>query len=72
MIDATLGEVWKAVDRFPALRESNQHLREVARQRGDARELVAAVEADPALTLAVLRLVNRKPAAGSVMSVREA
>jgi putative nucleotidyltransferase with HDIG domain len=75
MIDATAGEVGEAVDRFPALpalRESNQHLREAASHPGDVRELVAAVEADPALTVAVLRLANRRPGGGSVMSVRQA
>jgi putative nucleotidyltransferase with HDIG domain len=72
MLDATSGEMYEAVNRFPALRESNQHLRAVARRRGNVSELVAAVEADPALTVAVLRLANREPAAGSIMSVREA
>lgn len=65
-------EACVAVDRLPALVESKDRLRAVARRRGSIRELVAAVEADPALTLMVLRRANRAPISGPIASVREA
>jgi putative nucleotidyltransferase with HDIG domain len=62
----------EAVDRLPALRGSKQRLRALLGQSGDLSRLVAAVEAEPALTVAVVRLANRAPAGGSITSVREA
>ncbi|WP_051325022.1 HDOD domain-containing protein [Candidatus Solirubrobacter pratensis] len=60
------------IDRLPALLESKERLYAVVRHRGPARDLVAAVEADPALTLTVLGIANQAAVGDAITSVREA
>jgi HD-like signal output (HDOD) protein len=61
-----------AVERFPALVAARDRLHECAAADGRISELVAVVESDVALAIAVLRLANHGPHRGSVASVTEA
>ena len=72
VVDACSTAALEVVDRLPALGESRRRLHAVASNRGDVSELMAAVEADPALAAAVLRAANQGPTEGSVTSVRAA
>jgi putative nucleotidyltransferase with HDIG domain len=68
-LDARLLE--EAVEQFPARDESRRRL-SAASERTNPRDLLAVIESDVALTLALLRLANRSPRGGSVASVRDA
>jgi putative nucleotidyltransferase with HDIG domain len=73
---ARLSDEWliaglEALDRLPALEESKRRLRVVA-VGGEISEVVAAVEADPALAAAVLRAANPGPTEGFVKDLRAA
>ena len=70
---ARLASAFEAVEKFPALIESRTRVMEAATaETARIGELVAAVEADVALTIAVLRFANRAGVTGSVASVPEA
>ena len=57
-----LSAALEALDSFPALAESRQRVIAVlAEDHSSAGDLVAAVESDVALTVAILRLANRAP-----------
>jgi putative nucleotidyltransferase with HDIG domain len=70
---ARLAAAFEAVERFPALIESRTRVMEAATaETARVGELVEAVEADVALTIAVLRFANRSGVAGSIASVPQA
>src|SRR3982750_3349480 len=66
-----LAEAFEAVERFPVLFESRERvMRAATAETARVGEIVAAVESDVALTIAVLRFANRSgKAAGQVASV---
>jgi putative nucleotidyltransferase with HDIG domain len=66
-----LAEAFEAVERFPVLFESRERvMRAATAETARVGEIVAAVESDIALTIAVLRFANRSgKAAGQVASV---
>ncbi|HEY5816532.1 MAG TPA: HDOD domain-containing protein [Solirubrobacterales bacterium] len=67
---ARLASAFEAVEKFPALIESRTRVMEAATaETARVGELVEAVEADVALTIAVLRFANRSNGAGSVGGV---
>lgn len=68
-----LAEAFEAVERFPVLIESRERVIAAATaETPRVGELIAAVEADVALTISVLRFANRSGGAGGVASVPEA
>jgi putative nucleotidyltransferase with HDIG domain len=68
-----LAAAFEAVEQFPALIESRTRVMAAATaETARVGELVEAVEADVALTIAVLRFANRAGVGGSVASVPEA
>jgi putative nucleotidyltransferase with HDIG domain len=70
-----LTAAFEALEAFPALAESrNRVLRLVREEHSSAGDIVAAVESDVSLVIAVLRIANRAPAAkrGRIASVPEA
>ena len=67
---ARLAAAFEAVEKFPALIESRTRvMRAATAETARVGELVEAVEADVALTIAVLRFANRASGNGSVGSV---
>ena len=67
---ARLASAFEAVEKFPALIESRARVMQAATaETARIGELVEAVEADVALTIAVLRFANRTGVGGSVGSV---
>ncbi|HET9162163.1 MAG TPA: HDOD domain-containing protein [Solirubrobacterales bacterium] len=67
---ARLAAAFEAVERFPALIESRTRVMAAATaETARVSELVEAVEADVALTIAVLRFANRSSATGSIGGV---
>src|SRR3979411_3099310 len=59
-----LTAAFEALEAFPALAESrNRVLRLVREEHSSAGDVVAAVESDVSLVIAVLRIANRAPAA---------
>jgi putative nucleotidyltransferase with HDIG domain len=67
---ARLAAAFEAVERFPALVESRARAIDAATaETAKVGELIAAVEADVALTIAVLRLANRDRGDGTVGGV---
>jgi putative nucleotidyltransferase with HDIG domain len=67
---ARLAAAFEAVEKFPALIESRARVMQAATaETSRVGELVAAVEADVALTIAVLRLANRSSGSGSIGGV---
>jgi putative nucleotidyltransferase with HDIG domain len=70
---ARLAAAFEAVERFPALIESRTRVMQAATaETSRVGELVETVEADVALTIAVLRFANRTNGGGGVGSVPEA
>ncbi|HSS03686.1 MAG TPA: HDOD domain-containing protein [Solirubrobacterales bacterium] len=70
---ARLAAAFEAVEKFPVLIESRARvMRAATAETARVGELVEAVEADVALTIAVLRFANRSSIAGSVGGVPEA
>jgi putative nucleotidyltransferase with HDIG domain len=70
---ARLAAAFEAVEKFPALIESRARVMQAATaETARIGELVAAVEADVALTVSVLRFANRSGAPGTVGSVPDA
>ena len=70
---ARLAAAFEAVEKFPALIESRTRVMQAATaETSRVGELVEAVEADVALTIAVLRFANRSGSGGSVASVPQA
>jgi len=70
-----LTAAFEALEAFPALAESrNRLLRLVREERSSAGDVVAAVESDVALCIAVLRIANRiqSPKKGRIVSVPRA
>src|SRR6266511_826443 len=70
-----LTAAFEALEAFPALAESrNRVLRVVREERTSVGEVVAAIESDVALVIAVLRIANRAGARkkGKVSSIPEA
>jgi putative nucleotidyltransferase with HDIG domain len=68
-----LAEAFEAVERFPVLIESRERVIGAATaETPRVGELVAAVEADVALTISVLRFANRSGGTGGVASIPEA
>jgi len=69
-----LADAFEAVERFPVLLESRERVMQAATaETSRIGELIEAVEADVALTIAVLRFANRSGvAAGGVATVPEA
>jgi putative nucleotidyltransferase with HDIG domain len=70
-----LTAAFEALEAFPALAESrNRVLRLVREEHSSAGDIVAAVESDVSLVIAVLRIANRAPAAkrGRIASIPEA
>ncbi|HWH46084.1 MAG TPA: HDOD domain-containing protein [Thermoleophilaceae bacterium] len=70
-----LTAAFEALEAFPALAESrNRLLRVVREQKAGAGDVVAAVESDVALVIAVLRIANRaqSPLKGKVASIPKA
>jgi len=64
---ARLAAAFEAVEKFPALIESRARVMEAATaETARTGDLVEAVEADVALTIAVLRFANRTASAGSI------
>lgn len=64
----------EALEVFPALSESRDRLlRVVGADQPSTRDMVGAVESDPALAISVLRLANQRtqPRGGRVVSIRE-
>jgi putative nucleotidyltransferase with HDIG domain len=67
---ARLASAFEAVEKFPALIESRERvMRAATAETARIGELVEAVEADVALTIAVLRYANRAAAGGDVSGV---
>jgi putative nucleotidyltransferase with HDIG domain len=67
---ARLAAAFEAVEKFPALIESRARVMQAATaETSRVGELVAAVEADVALTIAVLRFANRSSGSGSIGGV---
>jgi putative nucleotidyltransferase with HDIG domain len=67
---ARLASAFEAVEKFPALIESRTRvMRAATAETARVGELVEAVEADVALTIAVLRFANRSRSAGDIGSV---
>jgi putative nucleotidyltransferase with HDIG domain len=67
---ARLAAAFEAVEKFPALIESRTRVMQAATaETSRVGELVEAVEADVALTIAVLRFANRSAAGGGVAGV---
>jgi putative nucleotidyltransferase with HDIG domain len=67
---ARLAAAFEAVEKFPALIESRTRVMAAATaETARVGELVEAVEADVALTIAVLRFANRSGTAGSVAGI---
>src|SRR5680860_922013 len=67
---ARLAAAFEAVEKFPALIESRARVMQAATaETSRIGELVAAVEADVALTIAVLRFANRSSSSGSIGGV---
>jgi len=67
---ARLASAFEAVEKFPALIESRERvMRAATAETARTGELVEAVEADVALTIAVLRYANRAPGGGDVAGV---
>ena len=67
---ARLAAAFEAVEKFPALIESRARVMQAATaETSRVGELVAAVEADVALTIAVLRFANRSSSSGGVGGV---
>jgi len=67
---ARLAAAFEAVEKFPALIESRARvMRAATAETARIGELVEAVEADVALTIAVLRLANRTSISGGIGSV---
>jgi putative nucleotidyltransferase with HDIG domain len=67
---ARLAAAFEAVEKFPTLIESRARVMQAATaETARVGELVEAVEADVALTIAVLRFANRSVGAGSIGSV---
>jgi putative nucleotidyltransferase with HDIG domain len=70
---ARLAAAFEAVEKFPALIESRNRVMEAATaETSRIGDLVEAVEADVALTIAVLRFANRSGSSGGVASVPQA
>lgn len=70
---ARLAAAFEAVEKFPALIESRARVMQAATaETARVGDLVEAVEADVALTIAVLRFANRSSISGGVGSVPEA
>jgi putative nucleotidyltransferase with HDIG domain len=70
---ARLAAAFEAVEKFPALIESRSRVMQAATaETGRVADLVEAVEADVALTIAVLRLANRAGSPGGIGTVSEA
>ena len=72
---AHLAAAFEALDSFPALTGSRDHLLDVTgRERVSPGEVVAAIEADVGLSITVMRAANRMPgrASGRVESIVEA
>lgn len=70
-----LTAAFEALEAFPALAESrNRLLRVVRERRSSVGEVVAAVESDVALVIAVLRIANRaqSPVKGKIASIPKA
>src|SRR6266480_3291981 len=70
-----LTAAFEALEAFPALAESrNRVLRLVREEHSSVGDVVAAVESDVSLVIAVLRIANRAPAAkrGKIASIPEA
>src|SRR5438309_11706617 len=70
-----LTAAFEALEAFPALAESrNRVLRLVREEHSSAGDVVAAIESDVSLVIAVLRIANRAPAAkrGRIATVPEA
>src|SRR5438094_2087120 len=70
-----LTAAFEALEAFPALAESrNRVLRLVREEHSSAGDVVAAIESDVSLVIAVLRIANRAPAAkrGRIASVPDA
>ena len=68
-----LAEAFEAVERFPVLIESRERVIGAATaETPRVGELIAAVEADVALTISVLRFANRSGVSNGVASVPEA
>ncbi len=68
-----LAEAFEAVERFPVLIESRERVIGAATaETPRVGELIAAVEADVALTISVLRFANRSGVSSGVASVPEA
>ncbi len=68
-----LAEAFEAVERFPVLIESRERVIAAATaETPRVGELIAAVEADVALTISVLRFANRSGGSGGIASVPEA
>jgi DNA-binding CsgD family transcriptional regulator len=64
----------EALEAYPALAESRDRLlRVVGEEQPSTSEMVVAVECDPALAIAVLRLANRcsHPRGGKIVSIRD-
>jgi putative nucleotidyltransferase with HDIG domain len=67
---ARLATAFEAVEKFPALVESRERvMRAATAETARMGELVEAVEADVALTIAVLRYANQSPGAGHIAGV---
>ncbi|MEX0971956.1 MAG: HDOD domain-containing protein [Solirubrobacterales bacterium] len=67
---ARLAAAFEAVEKFPALIESRARVMQAATaETSRVGELVAAVEADVALTIAVLRFANRTSSSGGIGGV---
>src|SRR5919201_603373 len=62
----------QALGSYPALSDSRSALARVARSDPSPGALVEAIEADPALVVATLRLANRGSRAGTVGSIPDA
>lgn len=70
---ARLAAAFEAVEKFPALIESRARVMQAATaETSRLGDLVEAVEADVALTIAVLRFANRAAASGTVGGIPEA
>src|SRR5436309_12926449 len=67
-----LDGVAQALDSYPALSDSRSALARVARSNPSPGPLVEAIEADPALVVATLKLANRGSRAGTIGSIPEA
>ncbi|HEX3173707.1 MAG TPA: HDOD domain-containing protein [Solirubrobacterales bacterium] len=67
---ARLATAFEAVEKFPALVESRERvMRAATAETARMGELVEAVEADVALTIAVLRYANQGPGGGNIAGV---